>query len=137
MSARTVTFQVPEGLYLRLQRAAQATRQSLDDVFLHVVQVGSPPGWDDIPAEFQADVAALDRLDDAALWRITRKKQTESDMRVYQELLDKNASGTISPAELQQLSALRHNADRFMLCKAQAAALLRWRGHIIPPSETL
>ena len=137
MSVRTVTLQLPEGLYLRLQQAAQATRQSLNDVFLHVVQVGSPPGWDDVPAEFQADVAALDRLDNAALWGIVRHKQANTDMPKYQELLDKNTNGTISEAEQQQLHTLRHEADRFMLRKAHAAALLRWRGHQIPPSDTL
>ncbi len=91
MNVRTVTLQLPEDLYLRLQQAAQATKQSLNEIFLHVVQVGSPPGWNDIPAEFQADVATLDRLDDAALWRIAHQKQSKAEIKTYQELLDKNA----------------------------------------------
>jgi len=40
------------------------------------VQIGSPPRWDDAPAEFQADLAALDRLDDKALWYIARSRTT-------------------------------------------------------------
>lgn len=137
MSVHTITLQVPETLYLRLQQAAQATKQTLDEVFLHVVQVGSPPGWDDIPAEFQADVAALDRLDDAALWRIARQKQANTDVALYQQLLDKHADGTITAMEIQTLTRLRNEADRFMLRKAQAADILRWRGHQIPPAEKL
>ena len=43
----------------------------------------SPPRWDDAPAEFQADLAALDRLDDEALWRIARSRMTEADMERY------------------------------------------------------
>ncbi len=107
MNVRTVTLQLPEHLYLRLQQAAQATKQSLNEIFLHVVRVGSPPGWEDVPAEFQADLAALDRLDDTALWRIVRKKQSASEMKTYQELLDKNANGTISETEKQKLQGLR------------------------------
>jgi hypothetical protein len=137
MNIHTVTLQVPETLYLRLQQAAQATKQSLDEVFLHVVQVGSPPGWDDIPAEFQAEIAALDRLDDAALWRIARQKQSNTDIALYQELLDKQADKTLSDTDAQTLHQLRTEADCFMLRKAQAADILRWRGHQIPPAEKL
>lgn len=137
MNMHTVTLQMPENLYLRLKQAAQATRQSLNEVILHVVQVGSPPGWDDIPAEFQADVAALDRLDDTSLWSIARRKMNGVDVVRYQELLDKQSDGSISATERRNLEDLRHAADRFMLRKAQAAALLRWRGHQLPPAEKL
>ncbi len=137
MTARTITLTLPEASYLRLQQVARATRQSLDEVFQRVVQVGSPPAWDDAPAEFQADLAALDRLDDAALWRIARSKQSRADMDRCQRLLDKNAEGVISDAEKQSLRKLRFEADRFMLRKAHAAALLRWRGHLVPPAEQL
>ncbi len=83
MTTQTVTLRLPESLYARLQQAARATRRSLDDVLLHAVHVGSPPRWDDAPAEFQADLAALDRLGDEALWRIARSRKTEADMERY------------------------------------------------------
>ena len=66
MITRSVTVQLPEALYVRLQQAAQATRRPLDEALLRAVEIGSPPRWDDAPAEFQADLAALDRLDDAS-----------------------------------------------------------------------
>ena len=53
MSIHQVTVGLPETLYLRLQRTAQATRQTLADVLLRVVQVGSPPGWEDAPPNFR------------------------------------------------------------------------------------
>jgi len=137
MTTRTITLRLPESLYTRLQQAARATHRSLDDVLLHAVEVGSPPRWDDAPAEFQADLAALDRLDDETLWRIARSRQTEADMERYQELLDKNANGTLSGEERDELVRLRVESDRFMLCKAHAAALLRWRGYQVPPAEAL
>ncbi len=137
MPTRTVTLRLPESLYTRLQQAAQATRRSLDDVLLHTMQVGSPPQWDDAPAEFQADLAALDRLGDEALWRIARSRKTEADMEHYQELLDKKANGTLSADERDELVRLRIESDRFMLRKVHAAALLRWRGYQVPPAEAL
>ena len=137
MPTRTVTLRLPESLYTRLQQAAQATRRSLDDVLLHTMQVGSPPQWDDAPAEFQADLAALDRLGDEALWRIARSRKTEADMEHYQELLDKKANGTLSADERDELVRLRIESDRFMLRKVHAAALPRWRGYQVPPAEAL
>ncbi len=137
MTVEAVTLRLPESLYLRFQQTARATRRTLDDVLLRAVEVGSPPRWDDAPAEFQAALAALDRMDDQALWRIARSRKTEAEMERYQELLDKNANGASSAAEREELTALRHEYDDAMLCKAHAAALLRWRGHRIPPAEAL
>lgn len=136
-SERTVTMQLPENLYLRLQQTAQATRQSLEATMLRALQVGSPPAWETAPAEFQADLAALDRLDDAALWRIARTRATPAPMDRYQALLDKNANQTLSTEEQQELTQLRTDLDRQMLLKVHAAALLQWRGHQIPPADKL
>ena len=136
-TARTVTMQLPEALYVRLQQTAQATRQSLEATLLRVLQVGSPPAWEMAPAEFQADLAALDRLDDAALWRIARYHADLEAMERYQVLLDANANGALSPIERDELTQLRTEMDRQMLLKAQAAALLRWRGYQLPPAEQL
>lgn len=100
-------------------------------------QLADPPGYDDIPPEYQADIAALERLDDRSLWRIARARQTETDFDHSQELLDKNREGTISDAERQELQDIRAESDLFILRKAHAAALLRWRGQTIPPAEKL
>jgi hypothetical protein len=112
-------------------------QRPFEEVLLRTVQVGSPPQWDDVPAEFQSDLSALDRLDDATLWRIARARQTPDEMVRYQELLDKKAEGELTAGEAVELTRLRTEADRFMLRKAHAAALLRWRGHAIPPAERL
>jgi len=132
MTAQTITFELPEHLYSRLQNAAQGMKRPLDDVLRRAVEVGSPPSWENAPAVFQADLAALDRLDDESLWRLTLGVQDDLDWEQYQELLDKNAEGNLSTSERAQLEELRFEADRFALCKAHAAALLRWRGRPVP-----
>lgn len=137
MVTQEITFPLPESLFLRLQRVAQATQQSFNDVLLYAVEMGSPPAWEDAPAEFQADLAALDRLNDEALWLVVRSQDTETDQERYQDLLDKKAAGLLTEAERQELADLRRQADAFMLRKAHAAALLRWRGHNLPPAENL
>lgn len=137
MITKTITLQIPENIYTRLQQAARATRRTLDEVVLHAVQVGSPPRWDDAPANYQADLAALDRLDDDTLWQVVRRRTSVETMARYQELLDKNAEETLTAAEREELTRLRMEAERLMLCKAHAAALLRWRGYSVPAAEDL
>jgi hypothetical protein len=131
MSTATLTLALPEALYHRLERTALATKQPLEDVALHALNLGSPPAWDDVPAEFQLDLAALDKMDDEALWKIAKSRMT-ADYPRRDELLDRNAEGRLSPAERVELDRLRHEEDVFMLRKAHAAALLRWRGHTVP-----
>lgn len=137
MATQPVTLHLPEALYLRLQQHAQATDQSLDEVARRAIEMGAPPSWEDAPAEFQTDLAALDCLDDDALWRIARSRQTETEMARYVTLLDQNANDVISDADRIELAQLRTEADRLMLRKVHAAALLRWRGHATPPADLL
>ncbi len=131
MSTATLTLALPEVLYHRLELAAAATKQSLEDVVLHALRLGSPPAWDDVPPEFQLDLAALEKLDDGALWDVA-KGSMNLDVDRRNELLSMNADGRLSPDERVELEHLRHEENRFMLRKAHAAALLGWRGHPVP-----
>ncbi len=127
-----VTVHLPEALYQRLANTARATQRSLEDVLLHAVRVGSPPTWDDVPPEYQGDLAQMDRLGDDDLWQIVRLQQTPAEVARYDELLARNQAGPLTDAERVELDGLRTAAERLMLRKAHAAALLRWRGHSVP-----
>lgn len=133
MTREAVTLHVPERLLIRLRQAAEATRRPLNDVILRSLEIGSPPCWDDAPPELQADLAALDRLDDERLWLIARRQADDTEMVRCQQLLDMNANDQASPRERDELEELRNRFDSQMLLKAQAVALLRWRGHPVPP----
>jgi predicted transcriptional regulator len=128
--SEAITLQLPDRLYQRLVNTAQATQRSLEAVIVRALEVGAPPDWDDIPEEFQADVAALDRLDDGALWQMVRGHRTVEAMAGYDALLERHQAGLLTPTERLELTRLRQECDRFMLCKAQAAVILRWRGHL-------
>lgn len=126
-----ITLDLPETLYQRLLYTAEATQKSLEAILLRAIQHGSPPDWQDIPPEFQADIAALDRLNDSDLWTIARSQLTSTDLERYDDLLDRHRSGTLTPTEQLELQQQRHSTERFMLRKAHAIGLLRWRGHNI------
>ncbi len=93
------------------------------------VTLGSTPAWDDVPPELQLDLAGLEKMGDEALWVIAKSRRESAEFVRYDELLDRNAAGSLTPGERDELNGLREEADRFMLCKAHAATLLRRRGH--------
>ncbi len=129
-----VTLTLPDNLYHRLQNTAIALDQPLETIILRALQVGSPPSWEDIPPEYQADLARLDRLPDDLLWSIAQEQQSSTNTTRYETLLTLKQDRSLTPQESSELATLRHAADRLMLRKAQAAALLRWRGHLLPLS---
>ena len=88
------------------------------------------------PGTFQADLAALERLSNDALWSIALRMHSAVETQRLQELLEKNADGDVTDAEQVELAALVEDADHFMLRKTHAAALLQWRGHAMPPLAT-
>lgn len=135
MTIKDVVLPLPEDLYIRLEQTALATKQSLIEMLVCAVRVGSPPDWSQAPAEFQADLAALDRLNDDALWNVARNQRGESDMARLQELLAMNADESLTIGERLELEEQVAEADRFMLRKAHAATLLQWRGHVVPSFE--
>ena len=135
MVVESVKLDIPEHLYRRLQNTAQAMACPLQEVMLHALQIGSPPMWEDAPPEFQIDLAAMDRLNDSTLWRVARSRKTPDEMVRYDELLKRNQDGLLTDAERLELQSLRKEAERFMLRKAQAAALLKWRGHQVSPTQ--
>ncbi|MCL4835768.1 MAG: hypothetical protein KJZ86_25240 [Caldilineaceae bacterium] len=137
MNTREITLSLPEFLYLRFQQMAQATRQPVDDLLVRAVAMGGPPSWEEAPARFQAELAALDRMTDDALWRVARTRHSQSEADRMQELLEKRIAEAMDEDEKSELESMLHGADLTMLRKAHAVALLRWRGHIIPPAETL
>src|SRR5262245_57988820 len=129
MLDETITLRLPEELHHRLAAAAAATQRSLEEILLHALRIGSPPAWNDAPPEHQAELAAMDRLDDDMLWKLARGRRSEAEMVRYDELLEQSAAGVLDNAGRSELDTLRREADRFMLIKAHAAVLLRWRGH--------
>lgn len=128
MANPTITLEIPENLYQRLVNTANALGRSLDEILLRALTVGSPPDWHDVPEEFQRELAALDRLDNPSLWQIAQSQKASIEMERYTLLLEKKQEEGLSDLEQSELKRLRYEADLFMLRKAQAKVLLRWRG---------
>lgn len=127
-----VTLPVPPSVFRLAQQTAKVQSRPVEQVLVDVLTASSPMS-DDLPAELQAEVEALAQLSDEELWNVARLTFPVADSHRYDELLERNSAGALSPTEREQLKELRLASEKLMVRKAQAYALLKWRGHVLPP----
>lgn len=136
MSISTVTVQLPEGVYHRLQAMAQVTHQPVETVMLQAIEGNLPPMIEDIPIEWQTDLALLQSVDDTILWQIIHETLPAESWSCHQALLEKNQGDSLTAEEQQELSQYREVVERFVFRRSYALALLKWRGYTLPLSES-
>jgi hypothetical protein len=122
-----VLVSMPDEVYNRLQRMAQASAQSIESVVVSQLTASLPVN--DLPPDEADELAALRHLSDDALWTIAREQMPESVQTHMANLMTRNTQGELTAAEHEELEALASRSDRLMMRKAEAAALLTQRGH--------
>ena len=132
MSESTVAIHMPDLLYQRLQRLAELTQRPLESLVLQALDANIPPLLEDMPEHIRQDLVALEKLDDAALRQVAQGNWSAEQRTRYSALLEKERAGTLTPAEHGMLEGLYQEANSYMLRKAYANALLKWRGHQLP-----
>jgi hypothetical protein len=130
MTLQTITLRLPDMLFRQIERRAQRTRRPVEDELVAVVS-SALPTLDDLPADIADELAQLGYLTDAELWQAAHTALLLSDSERMQALLLKRQRDGLSVAEEREARRLAHRADRTMLVRAQAAALLKDRGHDI------
>ncbi len=128
MAVQTVTLDLPTALYQQLKRRADATFRSVEDELLTVVATAVPAS-DELPQDLEEAISPLALLNDDALWRAARTRMAPEAAEHLEELHTKRRRDGLSGEEAHALSALVWQYKRAMLVRAQAAALLKQRGH--------
>ena len=137
MAVQTLTVSLPEPIYRYLKQIASATRRPVEQVAQESIVGNLPPSVATMPAEMQGDLLGFQGIPLDELRRIASSQMSPAQQARHQWLLDKNSDGSLTPAEQVELAELRTLADRLMLRKAYAWAVLRWRGQPIPLLDEL
>jgi hypothetical protein len=132
MTVQTIQIQLPDTIYQRLQRVAEATHQPLEKVVLQTIRGNLPPLLDDLSPELRRIVADLQHLDDTALWALAREPLPPQQWRRHQRLLRKAQDDILTADEQRELADLRVTTDQFVTRRSYALALLKWHGHTLP-----
>jgi len=109
MSEKKVEINMPMDIYANLQQIAEASGWPFEEVVLQAIRTGSPPNLSKVPADFQPDLLALNKLSDQDLLKVV-----EGDL----------------PGP--KMDERRKKADFATLHRTYALSLLRWRGHPVP-----
>ena len=138
MTVRTITVTVPEDIYTQLEAQARSSARSVDDVVAQTLTRGLPPAPErDLPVAIQAELSAMEHLSDEALWAIARSTANDDKIALYDLLIERQRSGSLTTEGRKVLTQLREEADALMVRKAQAYAILDSRGYTLPTLDEL
>ena len=132
MANQTITVTLPESTIHRLQRAAELTSRSIDDVLATTIEAALPAP-SNLPADLADELAAMHLLSDAALWAAAQPSLAPTEQYRLQQLNQIAGERPLTPAETAEHTALLHAYHRSVLRRAQALAVLALRGHPIQP----
>ena len=128
---QTIALTLPDNVLQPMQRVAQATKQSVEELLVTALQAALPP-LEGLPPDVVQSLVVLESLDDQALWRVMLETVPLDQQQRLHDLLLRNQAGMLTDPEREQLAISRQQADLVMLCKARAAVLLRFRGKRVP-----
>ena len=128
MAAHAVTLRLPDPLYARFSSRAERAQRSLEAELLEAVATIAA-AEEESTREVAEAVAALELLSDAELWRAARSPLMESDRSRLEALNLKQQQESLTRAEQETLERLLLQYDRAVLLRAEAARLLKERGH--------
>ncbi len=134
MSDSMVTLDLPADVYERVRRAAKGMNQPLEKALVDIVRAATP-SLERVPAEYRAELEALEDLSDDELRRVSRSVVALGQQRRVERLLDKNQRDELTDRERQTLAGLRSEGDRVMLRRSYAALLLKYRGQRVSNPE--
>ncbi len=90
------------------------------------------PSLEDVPTRMIADIAALARLDDLALWCVARITISVAQQEKFQSLQTIQQVRPLTVGETAQFEDLLDEIGRCTLLKAEAYRLLHHRGYPVP-----
>jgi plasmid stability protein len=128
VTTQMLTLHVPETLFTRLKERADQAHRSVEAETL-VVLATAVPLSEALPADLAEALEPLGLLDDDALREAARHRLTPEVAAQIDQLHLKQQREGLTEAERQTLAALVRQYEQTMLVRAQAAALLKQRGH--------
>jgi hypothetical protein len=128
MAAHAVTLRLPPPLFDHFQNRAERAHRSLEAELLEAVATvaADEEGLSHNAAEAIRD---LGLLSDEELWRAARNQLSAETRAQLEALNSKQQREELSPGERETLEQLVHQYDQAVLLRAEAARLLKERGH--------
>jgi hypothetical protein len=129
-----IILTVPEDISELARELGMQKDKSAEQILLDYLASLTLPA---LPIDEQAELDALKHLSDDALRTIAQEQMPDSAQSRAHTLMDKNGKHTITDDEYDELQSLVERADRLMVRKAEAAAILQTRGNSFTQQDFL
>lgn len=137
MQTHSVTIELPPAVFQQLAQIAAVTQRPIEQLVIQSVASNLPPMTTVSSMELQQELLGFQQRPLEEVLQVAKSMMDEADCRRQAELLERNQDERLTVEERQELGELRDLADGFMLRKAYAWAVLRWRGYPIPALDSL
>ena len=128
MAAHAITLRLPAPLYDHFQSRAERAHRSLEAEILDAVATVAADE-EELSLDTAKAIGDLELLDDEELWRAARNHLSDDVKSQLEALNIKQQRETLTPSEKGTLEQLVHQYDQAVLLRAEAARLLKERGH--------
>jgi plasmid stability protein len=128
MAARPVTLRLPVPLYDHFQNRAERAHRSLEAELLDAVATVAVDE-EELSQDVAQAIRELALLNDKELWSAARNRFPDDSKAQLEALNFKQQRAELTPVEKETLEQLVHQYDQAVLLRAEAARLLRERGH--------
>ena len=125
MTVQTVTLELPEPLYQRLQEQSQRRHTTVVQELYRLAE------RDPDELTYDRGLLWLNALSDDMLWQTARSVVDQPKQDRMYALFDKRDSVGLSDAEFAELRSIIDLGNRIMLLRAESALLLKKRGYDI------
>jgi hypothetical protein len=133
MLEATITVKLPKSTLQKLQKAAEVTYRSVDEVLASTIDA-TLVAPSDLPSDLAGELAAMHLLSDEALWAAVQPSFSPTEQARLQQLNHAGGERLLSSAEVAEQTTLLSAYHRSILRRAQALAILRQRGHNVSPA---
>lgn len=128
MTVQAITLNLPKAVYKQIQRAAEKAQRPVDEVLIEAVTAVAPV-MDTASEKLRAALAQMAYLNDAALWQAARATMSPDQRERLEALHHQQQRQGLTVEERTEEQALLALYRETLLIRAQAAVLLKQRGH--------
>lgn len=136
MSTKTIAVDLPAHLAQVLDRVAETTYRSIEDLVVSTLQTQFliPP---DLPSDVAAELHGMQFFSDERLWAATKPLIPPTELERLHQLNDTAGQRPLTLAEKREQADLLRRYQLSALRRAQAFAVLAQRGYRVPTEDEL
>ena len=124
----SIQIELPAETLVQLEQVARQQQRTVDELVREMIQ-HELPALLPLPKDLEIELAAFERLSDDVLWLLANSTLPVAQQEELASLNEISQQRNLIAGEQQQQQTLLDAYERMLVRRAQAAAVLKARGH--------